>query len=153
MSLGLFFNSNIDCKETTCISTMTRGIEKIKHFVVGFGEKVNARSGGLSVRTFSSPVPCYRFRLYFFIHRWPLAEFLCGPFHPVSLVFFGISLYWPVKSTVTLVVWFFRKTTITHYCDLFDIYENCHRQHHSKKKNNIHLIILRYFLLIVNVTN
>lgn len=26
-----------------------------------------------------------------------------------------------------------RKITITHYCDLFDIYKNCHRQHHSKK--------------------
>jgi hypothetical protein len=54
-------------------------------------------------------------------------------------------------NTVIFVIWFCRKITITHYCDLFDIYQNFHRQ--NQIQNSVHVIMLQYFLLIVNVMN
>lgn len=71
-----------------------------------------------------------------FLHTQMAAGWIFVRSFPSSFfsIFWNIIEYWPEISTVILVVWFFRKTTITHYCDLFDIFENCHRQHHSKKK-------------------
>ena len=60
-------------------------------------------------------------------------------------VFWNIIEYWPIMNTVILVVWFCREITITHYCVLFDIYKNYHRQHHSKKQCTCHYVIVFAF--------